>query len=286
MTARGWTRLAALGCLLGALPRGLAAQYDACRPGAGSNEAKTLAIFAAPLAFSPGGPPGHPAGLTLGLEAARVPTIDPAIATPTICRPGKGPENTDLLPAIGRPRIGVPLPFGLALEASWIPPLRVNGVKANLFGVALAKSVGRADGLVAAIRAHATFGTVHAPITCDRNATGDPTSECFQGAVSDDRYSPNIMGLDVSVGWAMAGGRLRPYVGSGYSRLEPRFHVNFTNQFGDTDTTEVEVGLNRIALFGGAAWQLSNRLAIAGEIYGATADAVTTRVIVRRVFGS
>jgi hypothetical protein len=75
-------------------------------------------------------------------------------------------------------------------------------------------------------------------------------------------------------------------VGSGYTRLEPRFQVNFTNRFGDTDHTEVEVGLNRVALFGGVAWQLSDRLALAGEIYGATADAATGRVIVRRALGS
>jgi len=38
-------RLAAVGLVLCALPRGLAAQYDECRPGSGSNEAKTLALF-------------------------------------------------------------------------------------------------------------------------------------------------------------------------------------------------------------------------------------------------
>jgi hypothetical protein len=269
-----------------AFPLTLAAQYDDCRPGPSSNEAKTLALFSVPLAFGGGAPPGEPAGITLGFEAARVPSIDPATATPTICRPGKGPENTDLLPALARPRIGLPLPFGLALEASWIPPIRVNGVKANLFGLALARSVGNPNGLAAAIRAHATFGSIHAPITCDRDALSDPVSECFNGTLSDDRYSPNIMGLELSVGWSMAGGRLRPYLGSGYSRLQPRFQVNFTNQFGRLDTTEVEVNLNRAVLFGGAAWQLTDHLAITGEIYAATADAATGRLVVRRTFGS
>ncbi len=90
-----------------------------------------------------------PSGITFGIEAANVPSVDPATATPTICRPGKGPENTDLLAGIARPRIGVPLPLGLALEASWIPPVRVNGVKANLIGLALARSVALAHGVTA-----------------------------------------------------------------------------------------------------------------------------------------
>jgi len=285
MSASRWAGIAAVGLVLCALPSGLAAQY-ACHPGARSNEAKTLALFSVPLAFSPGAPPGAPSGITLGLEATRVPSVDPATATPTICRPGKGPENTDLLPALGRPRIGLPLPLGLALEASWIPPVRVNGVKANLIGLALAKSLGHGDGLTAAIRAHATFGSIRAPVTCDRDATGDPASECFHGTVSDDRYSPNIVGLDVSVGWSMAGGRLRPYLGSGYSRLAPRFEVNFTDQFGDNDRTQVDVNLDRVALFGGAAWQLSENLAVTGEIYAVAADAATGRLVVRRTFGS
>ena len=285
MTARASVRLAALAVLVSAPRAGLHAQYD-CRPGAGSNEAKTLAILSVPLAFSPGAAPGPLTHVTLGLEAARVPSIDPATATPTICRPGKGPENTDLLPALARPRIGVPLPLGLALEASWIPPVRVNGVKANLIGLALAKSIGHPDGITAALRAHATFGSVRAPVTCDRDALGDPNSECFHGTLSDDRLLPNIAGLDLSVGWPMAGGRLRPYVGSGYTRLQPRFEVNFTNQFGDNDRTHVAVNLDRIALFGGAAWQLSDQLAVTGEIYAAAADAATGRIVVRRSFGS
>jgi hypothetical protein len=284
MTGHRWVRLAGVACALYALPAPLAAQYD-CRPGPESNEAKALAIFSVPLAFSPVAAPGGPNRVTLGLEAANVSSVNPATATPTICRPGKGPENTDLLPALARPRIGLPLPLGLAMEVSWIPPIRVNGVKANLIGLALGKSFALADGLAAAIRAHATLGSVRGPVTCDRNAIADPTSECFQGTVSDDRYSPNIVGLDLSVGWTMAGGRLRPYVGSGYSRLAPRFQVNFTNQFGDNDATKVAVNLNRVALFGGAAWQVSHRLAITGEIYAAAADAATGRLVIRRAFG-
>jgi hypothetical protein len=286
MNGRAWSRFAAFAWMACAIPASLAAQSGVCHPGTGSNEAKTLAILSVPVVFSPGAPPGEPSGITLGLEAARVPGIDAATATPTICRPGKGAENTGVLPALARPRLAVPLRHGLALEASWIPPIRVNGVKANLIGLALTESVGHRDGLTAAVRAHATFGSVYAPVTCDHEALADPVSECFDGTLSDDRYSPNIMGLDLSVGWAMAAGRLRPYLGSGYNRLEPRFQVNFTNQFGTVDRTRVAVNLDRVALFGGAAWQVTDRLAITGEVYAAVADAATGRVVIRRTFGS
>lgn len=261
-----------------------AAQGD-CFPGPESNEAKTVAIFAVPLAFSRGSAPDLFPGFKAGLELAYLPKVSDASATPTICRPGKGPEHTDLLFAIPRPRFGMPLPLGLTLQASWIPPVRVNGVKANLFGISLEKAFGRLDGLVAAVRAHATFGSIHAPIVCDDDALDDATSECFGGTRSDDRLNPNILGLDLAIGGSLAGGRLRPYGGAGYNRLQPRFQVNFTNRFGGQDHRRVTVDLDRLVVFGGATWQLAERLGLTGEVYAAPADAVTGRVIVRTAVG-
>jgi hypothetical protein len=260
------------------------AQGD-CFPGPSSNEAKTLATFAVPLAFGRAGAPDLLPGFTAGLELAYLPKVSDATATPTICRPGKGPEHANLLFGLPRPRLGMPLPFGLTLQASWVPPVRVDGVKANLFGVSLEKAFGRLDGLVAAVRAHATFGSVYAPITCDDRALADPASECFGGTRSDDRLSPNIIGVDFAIGGSLAGGRLRPYGGAGYNRLQPRFQVNFTNRFGDHDGRRVDVNLNRLAVFGGATWRLAQRVGFSAELYAAPSDAVTGRVILRTAVG-
>jgi hypothetical protein len=45
------------------------------------------------------------------------------------------------------------------------------------------------------------------------------------------------------------------------------------------------VNLNRAVVFGGASWQLSEHLAVAGEIYASPADAATGRLVVRRTLG-
>jgi hypothetical protein len=265
-------------------PAAAAAQGD-CFPGPESNEAKTLAIFAVPLAFGRGSAPEVFPGFRAGIELAYLPNVDEATATPAICRPGKGPENTDLLFALPRPRIGLPLPFGLALQASWVPPVRVRGIKANLIGLSVEKAFGNLEGLVAALRVHATFGSVRAPITCDDQALEDPASECFGGTRSDDRLSPNIIGIDLAVGGPLAEGRLRPYGGVGYNRLQPRFQVDYTNQYGDLDDRRVEVDLDRFVMFGGATWQTTERLSVTGELYAAPADAITGRVVVRTAVG-
>ena len=277
-------RAAATVMLMLGLPAAAAAQGD-CFPGPESNEARTLATFAVPLAFGRGSAPERFPGFRAGLEFAYLPNVDDATSTPTTCRPGKGPESTNLLFGLPRPRIGLPLPFGLALQASWVPPLRVRGVKANLFGVSVEKAVGDLDGLVAALRAHATFGSVRAPITCDDRARRDPASECFGGTRSDDRLSPNIMGIDLAVGGPLAGGRLRPYGGAGYNHLRPRFQVDWTDRFGELDDRRVEVNLNRFVMFGGATWQTTGRLSVTGELYTAPSDAITGRVVVQTAVG-
>ena len=41
------------------------------------------------------------------------------------------------------------------------------------------------------------------------------------------------------------------------------------------------VNLDRLAVFGGATWNLSYRFALTGEVYAAPADAVTARLVLR-----
>jgi hypothetical protein len=61
--------------------------------------------------------------------------------------------------------------------------------------------------------------------------------------------------------------------------------VNFTNQFGVLDDRRVEVNLDRMVVFGGASWAVTERLGVTGELYAAPADAVTGRIIVRTAVG-
>ena len=255
-----------------------------CRPGKGSNEAKTMAIFAVPLAFSGAVAPARaPAGrLQVGLELSYLPNVDPAVATPTICRPDKpGPENTDLLFAAPRARVSLALPAGFALDASWIPPIRLSDVKANLVGVALSRTTPLGNrGFLLELRAHGSFGVIKAPITCDDTALSDVNSPCYQGTRSNDSFHPNVIGLSAALGWSL-GTSLRPYAGAGYNHLAPRFQVNFTNQFDVVDRQRVTVDLNRAVLFGGATFSAGNRLELSGEVYSAPVDAVTARVFAR-----
>lgn len=282
---RGWIgTLAALSLLA---YRAEAQQAD-CFPAKSSNEARMMAKFGAPLAFSAvAAPERTPAGrIELGLELSYVPGVDPALAIPTVCRPGKlRPENTDLISIVPRPRIAVSLPWGLGVEASWIPPLRISDARANLVGIALSRTTPIQGGAVLlAIRAHGAFGVINGPITCNDAALQDAASECYQGTRSDDAFHPNVFGVEAAVGWRL-GKSLRPYMGAGWNHLAPRFRVNFTNQFNQTDRRRVSVDLDRGVLFAGATWRATGAFELSGEIYSPPADAVTVRVAGRVLLG-
>lgn len=265
----------------------LRAQGD-CHPGSDSREADLFAHFSTSLAYSVGQSPWiyRTGSAQFGLEATLLPDASDRMATPTTCRPGKGPENVNLLPGLLRPRFAFALPNGVLLEASWVPPIRVDEVKASLWSFAVSRAVPfNRKGALLMGRAHATVGSLHAPITCPDAALDDALSECFQGTRSNDRYSPNIFGVELALAFPMAGGRLRPYVGGGYNILHPRFQVHFRNSTGSLDRRKVEVNLSRVALFGGATLALSRDLLLSGEAYSTPSDLVTARLRLTVVAG-
>jgi hypothetical protein len=269
--------LAALLCFLGTP----AHAQQGCVPPKDSNEEKLFRALSVPMAYGPllAPTPPSPGELSIALEGTYLPTIDSETATPTYCRPGKGPENVNQLSVLPRPRVRIGLPGGFAAEASWVPPIRIDGVKSNLFGVSVERTVPwRAPSIAVRLRAHATFGTVHAPVTCPEAALSDPESVCFGGSESDDTYTPNMFGLDLSLGLPVMGEALRGYGGVGVNWLRPRFQVGFTDASGAVDDSKVETNLTRFAYFGGLTWRLGSRFAVSGEVYAQSSDAVTGRL--------
>ena len=255
----------------------LPAQQGLCLPPSDSHEANTFAILSVPVAFTGSRAPAAAHGVSLGLEFALLPAVDATNATPTVCRPGKGPENAHPIAGLVRPRVTVAV-HGFVVEASWLPPVTVNQVTANLVGLAIAHPFALSPGWYLGIRAHAVIGTLNAPVTCNDAALRDPRSECFGGTRSNDRWQPNVFGAEAVMGTGR--GKVRPYAGVGYTMLRPRFRVDFTNAAGSTDNTQVNVDLQRVALFGGVMWQIGQS-SITAEAYSTPVDAVTARLVVR-----
>jgi len=181
----------------------------------------------------------------------------------------------------GRLRASVALPAHVLLELSWIPPITLKHMRANLVGVAIGKTHPLSPTLALSARAHALFGNITGPFTCPDDAVADATSQCFNGTRSSDRLEPNVFGADVALGWRRPLHNFSWYAGAGYSRLRPRFRVHFVDAQGVRDSTRVEVDLDRATFFAGGSRALDSwRFSL--EAYAANRDGMTLRAGIDR----
>lgn len=258
-----------------------------CTPPKNSNEAKLLAFFATPIAFSPGGIVEGlaPWNVRVGFEASYVPSPSKEMQQPEACYTVKKTENTNLSPVFPRPRVTIGLPGGLLLEGSYLPPIKVADAKPNLGSVALSwphRLSGDAEHgtLSMLLRAHGTFGKVEGSITCPEDAlqTDDPSAACYGTSKSNDTYKPNMFGGEVGLAKQSAGDRWGAYASTGVTWLRPRFQVGFQYLDAAYDDTKISVDLTRFAVGAGAWYRVGGATAVTGELYSVPADATTFRL--------
>ena len=258
-----------------------------CEPPESSNEAKLLAFFATPIAFSPGGLVQglNPGQLRFAFEAAYVPSPSRSMQQPEACYGIKKTENTDLSPVFPRPRIAIGLPGGFLLEGSYLPPIKVADAEPNLGSVALSyprRVSGNYDrgSITILARGHATFGRVRGPITCPRDnlQRNDPEAACYGSLPSLDTYKPNMYGGELGVVKEGAAERWGAYAMTGVTLLRPRFQVGFLYASGVYDNTKIEVDMTRYAVGGGAWYRVGVTAALTAEVYSVPEDATTFRL--------
>jgi hypothetical protein len=256
-----------------------------CRVPKNSNEARLLAFYSAPISFSPASAPEHaePWTLRLGAEGGPIPDPDSAIQRSGACFTKKS-ENTGLSPFFGRPRLTLTLPAGFAVEASYLPPIKIRDAEPDLGSAALSWTkrirmapTGNATDIM--LRVHGTAGHVRGPITCPTKALQqtDVTRPCFGTKPSLDTFKPTMAGVEGILSTAAWSGRLAFYVGGGENFLRPRFQVGFTDGLGSVDSSLIVVDLHRVAMFGGVTAEVSSTLDLSAQIYGVREDGVTFR---------
>jgi hypothetical protein len=254
-----------------------------CKPGKDQREAKLLAFFAAPIAFSPAGAaaPLEKGEIRLSFDGTWVPTPSAEMSRPEVCYTDAKRENTSLSDVFPRPRIAIGLTPNLWIEASYLPPITVMDATPNLFSGALGfgKALGASSRTHLSLRAHITVGQVKGPITCNEDAiqTSNPSGTCYATRPSEDTYKPNMLGIEAALGF-QNGERLQTYVGTGVTSLRPRFRVGFVDASNNIDNTRVEVDLVRFAAFAGARFEVLSRAALTAEVYSVPQDVTTFRL--------
>lgn len=256
-----------------------------CRPPDDSNEARLLAYYSAPVVLA-----AQQLPVRQGAWAARIsgdvtyiPPPDPTLRRSGRCFMPKE-ESTQLTSFLPRPRVSISFASGVMIEASYLPPVRVSGAKANLFSAAASMTHGigawlggPVDGTV---RAHVTHGAIRGSITCARHVLQqiDASAPCYGTRPSYDTFRPNLAGLEAMISRSMLAGRLGVYGGAGTSWLSPRFQAHFEEGTGTLDSTRVEVDLQRFSLFGGGEWRMARRWSATAQVYAFPQDVALIRV--------
>src|SRR5439155_17067120 len=228
-----------------------------------------------------------PAGaIRIGFEAEYIPKPSAKIQQTGKCFHEKS-EHTSLSPVFGRPRLTIGLSNGFAIEASYLPPIKIADAKPNLASFALSQTrhfaaMTGSPGVDVMLRANATVGNVKGPITCPRSAlqTTSSSSPCYGNNPSNDAFSPNMFGVELIAGITPAASTFRFYGGVGTNRIDPRFQVGFTDGLGGVDHTKVrlENPLTRISLTAGVADRLASRFDLGAQVYSVPQDVTTFRV--------
>lgn len=274
--------------LLSVLAAAPLAAQGTCVAAPGSPEAQIMGTKSVAIAFTPTRGPGHTTAgrVELGLGVLTVPEVNEDELAPTTCGSGEALSNTNQLVVAAQPRVRVGIGSGFAFEAGWIPPIPVSGVSANIIGLGADwTSAPMAGVLVANVSLNASFGSVHGAFTCDEQDVLDPANSCYQGTPSDDSFMPAVYGADVTLGGFFSKGTVRPFVGGGYTRLMPRFQVNFTNRLGILDDNRVEANLNAAAIFGGLTWELARRWSVTGQFYTLVSYGSSVSLTLRAALG-
>jgi len=256
-----------------------------CRVPKGSNEAKLLTFYSAPVSFSPAAAPelARPWAFRLGAEIGSVPDPDSAIQQSSYCFIRKT-EHTRLSPFFVRPRLTLTLPRGFALEGSYLPPVDFRDAEANLVSAALSwtkrlRMAPTGNATAVMLRLHGTAGQIKGSITCPEHAIQqtDPNQACYGASPSLDTFKPRTLGMEGTVSTAAWDGRIAFYLGGGGNFMRPRFQVGFNNLQGFLDNTVIAVDLNRVAMFAGATVQVSSTVDLSAQAYGVREDGVTFR---------
>ena len=265
------------------------------RYGAGAPEAKLMLYYSSTVAFSPLGIPfgverasSTSSGTSPRLEAAVEVSYLPDLSLEQRTTGSDKPEATNLAPLFPRPRLGTRLPGGFGLELSWIPPVRVFDVKANLVAGALSRSFALTSGLRIIPRASVLAGRVEGPITCNRETAleGDAAlityfSFVCYGNDSRDWFEPRHVSGELMFERATTTARWQPYVSAGARAERTRFDIGVIRRDGTRDNDQPILELKSTRAYGtaGASWFVVPRTRLGAELYYAPGSALTGRVV-------
>ena len=177
-------------------------------------------------------------------------------------------EDLNRLPAFFRPRVTIGMPAKLSLDIAWVPPVELNGVKANLFAVGLERPFYANGALVLGGRIYGQIGTIKGDLTCTAEEAsyppGPPDNIWGCEAPSEDELSLNHVGFAFTGGYLVKKTMFHWGLAANYMDME--FQVDALTD-GILDRSLLLASGWTWSVNGGASWKLSQRFSIAAELF-------------------
>lgn len=194
-------------------------------------EAWALRYFTSASLFTGAGPAERraPGALDFSLETIWVPELHKEQRT--VGYGGAKEEELNRSPVWARLRAKVALPAGWEAEAGYIPPLEIDGVKANLFAFAIGRQLARSGPFALGVRLHLQRGKAKGDFTCKEGKdhlfpVGSEQNPFGCEAPSKDEVSLDSTGLELTGSWNLGDRKPTLHAAVSYNRMDVEFQVD------------------------------------------------------------
>ena len=252
-------------------------------------EGRLMGYYSAGLAFtSISAPRSGLTGWEAGLELAYLPPLSREQRSSGFSKT----ESTNLIAVLPRPRVAVNLPWDTRIEASYVPPLKVFGVKASLLSVALSHPVLERESMHLMARVSGSSSLVKGAITCNKSITEEGAGERLffakvcHGYESEDEFHAPAIAAEL-LGSGRSYGAFLPYIGLGVRSEQDKFNVGVKDLRGNPDPNHpiLEMSVTRPYGMAGATWAHGARSSLSGELFYAPGSVLTVRFLGAMHFG-
>ncbi len=218
----------------------------------------------------------RPGSIDAGLETIQLPHL--STEERMVGFTGTKSEDLNKLPVFVRPRVTIGLPADLSLTLSYVPPVSVEGVEANLFSVALGRPIYRGSVWSAGVRVYGQGGTVTSDFTCPEKEARAPigSEQNLYGCEerSSDEATLRYGGIELTASRPIATLRASTlHLGVSGNYLDNEFQVN-ARTFGFLDRTHLSTHGIVYTVQGGLSWPIRGGTAFGVELFYAPLEVV------------